>query len=196
LTLDAKRELVAAFSSLDDSTLRGFRARVSDAKPIAVFQIVVNAIRAGPTFGVEVARQALRNRALKSKESALRALTTLPQPQAVVLLSKAAGCEGDPEAAKVFSLEESNPTEREQVLSSLQRTAIEALGQMRSELSVPSLEMLLYRRKLVGNSSYDLLLPYVAQALLLNGTPAARRALDSGRASKHKTIRDACVRAG
>ena len=57
-------------------------------------------------------------------------------------------------------------------------------------------ENLLNRRKLVGNSAYDLLCPHLAAALAANGTPAERRMLQSGKESKHRAIRDACGRAG
>ena len=103
--------------------------------------------------------------------------------------------DGDEESLKVFSLDEVRAAEAEETLRGLQRAAIEALGQMRSELSVPVLDNLLQRRKLVGGAAFDLLRPYVAQALAANGTPAARRALAAGKSSKHNAIRDACARA-
>jgi hypothetical protein len=193
VTLDVRRELVATFSTLDEAMARSLRAKAGDAKPNGVYQIVLLAIRSTGA-ALDVARQGLRNRSLKAKESALRALSALPQPSAVGLLSKAAGSEGDEESLKIFSLEPPSAPEAEDRLRSLQRVAIEALGQMRSELAVPVLDNLLQRRKLVGGAAFDTLRSYAAQALAANGTAAARLALQAGKASRHKATRDACAR--
>ena len=194
LTLDVRRELVATFSTLDEAMAKSLRAKAGDAKPNGVYQIVLLAIRSSPGAALDVARQGLRNRSPKAKEAALRALSALPQQNAVGLLSKAAGSEGDEESLKIFSLEQPTAPEAEDRLRSLQRVAIEALGQMRSELAVPVLDNLLQRRKLVGGAAFDALRAYAAQALAANGTAAARLALQAGKASRHKATRDACAR--
>jgi hypothetical protein len=196
LTIDGKRELVAAFAAMDEGMMRSLRPKVVDSKPFGVFQMILIALRANSNSGLELARLALRNRSLKSKESALRALGTVSEPGTIAFLAKGAGAEGDEESVKVLFLEEKQATEAEANLRQLQRAAIEALGQTRAEQSVLPLENLLMRRKLVGNTAFDSLRPYIAQALAANGTARARQVLTDGKVSKHQTIRDACIKAG
>jgi HEAT repeat protein len=109
---------------------------------------------------------------------------------AVGLLGPMTGLGDDAACRSALQLDPAAP---EVSLRYLQTVAIEALGASKLPDAVPVLNQLLLRTALFGSPQFHEQRPAVAQALAAHGSPAAKAALEAGRAHKNRSIRDACT---
>lgn len=144
----------------------------------------------GPAMGFEVARRALTHPDHGVKGHVLRDLADHPTEDVLALLAHVAGWKGSKRPAQLLAL---GPEDRRR-LPRLQLAAVGALGLSKSPLAVrPLLELVTHTKRLADTTSDDLRVA-AAQALLTNGTPAARTALDRIAQHKKKAVRELAAR--
>ncbi len=182
--------LIERLARFDHAALLDLGEQATSADPVRVHHLVRAALRADSKVGVKIARIALKNPSYKAKELALKALVEAPSSDALGVLAQVAGWKGDKHVLALLGVK-SVETLR---IHKLQLAAVGALGLSRSAVAVKPLFELLTQKKLFESKELEEIRLGAAQALLTNGTPEARRALEEGVRHKKRSVRDVCSR--
>lgn len=185
-----KEGLLDRLARFDPSSLLRMGEQAARAEPLRVHHLVRAALRADAWVGVKVARVALKNPSSKAKELAIKALVDAPSADALGVLAHAAGWKGDKYSLAMLGLKSSEQARAHK----LQMAAIGALGLSRAPGAVRPLVDLLMQKRLFESKESEEVRLGAAQALLTNGTPEAKEALEEGAQHKKKVVRDVCTR--
>ena len=143
---------------------------------------------------VKIVRQALLHGTFEVKQTALKALIDVDDPNTIAFLSAAAGVKGEDTARKLFGLSVDAPG-ADKGLHALQLTAIGALGLSRAPSAVEPLMSLVVKTAFFSNKELEEIRQGAVRALVNNQTPEAKAALEQGASHKKRQVRDACRRA-
>ncbi|HJL43930.1 MAG TPA: hypothetical protein RMG48_21670 [Myxococcales bacterium LLY-WYZ-16_1] len=183
-----KLTLMLAESEERDLTDAMHRAARSD-QWFAVRSLVRASTLRGGSSGAAVARVALTEGGVKTKEVALKSLSEHPAIETSNLLAQAAGVGGERKQLHVLGLAAGDRN-----LARLRRAAIGALGLSRVPAAAQALGDLLFSTKLFGSREDEEIRLCAAQALVTNGTDLARQLLRDGSRHRKRTIREVCTR--
>lgn len=187
-----KEQVSQRLASFDHDTLKELAAQVEKAEPQRVQSLLRIGMAADKKLGIKIVRLALKNNRGRSREYAVRALSSAPDGEGLGLLAMIAGWKGEKTARAMLHFPASG---EEKKLNELQLAAVETLGWSRSALAIEPLKDFLLKGKLLPSKHLDDMRAASAQALANNQTPEARAVLEEGLTSKKRATRELCERA-
>lgn len=188
----ATEALIQLLSQADGSELLHTAERHATTASWSWVQNLVRAAnRHGAQTGLAVARLALAQGGIKTKEATLKILAETPHGETIGLLAQAAGCAGEKQRLHTLGL-----LAGDRNLTRLRRAAIGALGLSHSPVAAQALAELLFSTKLFESREDEEIRLSAAQALVTNGSEAARRILSEGAQHRKRAIREICTRVG